>query len=78
MSTAADQQSVRPWGSACGIVIGGLAMVVCVFRGVSPLEIVLRTFTVCIVTAIVVRGLIVVFGHLVPDDLEDGDVEPTS
>jgi len=70
MSAVTNQQTTQPWGRACGVLVGGIAFVICVFRGVGPLEIALRTITVCVVTALATRGMIVVLGRLIPEEDE--------
>ena len=75
MSAVSNQLFVQPWGRAVGLLIGGAAFMVCALRGVGPLEIAFRTVTAGAVTALVVRGMIVLLAHgnRNDNDLTDDD-----
>ncbi len=50
----------RPWGRACGLLICSAVMLIGIARQVAPAEIVLRSFTSAIISAVSVRGLVLV------------------
>ena len=50
----------RPWGRACGLLICSAVMLIGIARQVGPAEIVLRSFTSAIISAVCVRGLVLV------------------
>ena len=48
----------RPWGRACGLLMCCAVMLVGIARQVAPGEIVLRSFTAAVISAVCVRGLV--------------------
>ena len=50
----------RPWGRACGLLICSAVMLIGIARQVAPAEIVLRSVTSAIISAVCVRGLVCV------------------
>lgn len=48
----------RPWGRACGLLICSAVMLIGIARQVAPAEIVLRSVTSAIISAVCVRGLV--------------------
>jgi len=62
----------RPWGRACGLLICSAVMLIGIARQVAPAEIVLRSFTSAIISAMCVRGLVLVLqGMAEPESDED-------
>lgn len=62
----------RPWGRACGLLICSAVMLIGIARQVGPAEIVLRSFTSAIVSAVCVRGLVLLL-RAMADPESDAD-----
>lgn len=50
----------QPWGRISGLLLGSTAFVICVIRGVGPVEIAVRTLVVAGVTGLFVRLVVTV------------------
>lgn len=48
----------QPWGTAVGLLVGCLAVLIGLARSVSPAEIVVRAAVAALITAIVIRMFI--------------------
>jgi hypothetical protein len=57
-----DQQQFnmhdQPWGRAFGLIVGCIVILTGIFRTVGPAEIVLRSITAGVLTALTVRAFI--------------------
>ena len=60
----------RPWGRACGLLICSAVMLIGIARQVGPAEIVLRSFTSAIISAVCVRGLVLVLRSMTDAESE--------
>ncbi len=61
----------RPWGRACGLLICSAVMLIGIARQVAPAEIVLRSFTSAIVSAVCVRALVLVMQFMAGTEPEE-------
>ncbi len=62
----------RPWGRASGLLICSAVMLIGIVRQVAPAEIVLRSFTAAVISAVCVRGLVLILQGISDAD-SDGD-----
>jgi len=58
----------RPWGRACGLLTCSAVMLIGILREVAPAEIVLRAFTASMISAVCVRGLVLVLQGMADSD----------
>ena len=72
MSTSEIVLDQRPWGRACGLLICCAVMLIGIARQVAPAEIVLRSFTAAMISAVCVRGLVLVL-QVMGNTESDGD-----
>ena len=61
----------RPWGRACGLLICSAVMLIGIARQVGPAEIVLRSFTAALISAVCVRGLVLVLQGMADVDSDE-------
>ena len=61
----------RPWGRACGLLVCSAVMLIGIARQVGPAEIVLRSFTAALISAVCVRGLVLVLQGMADVDSDE-------
>lgn len=61
----------RPWGRACGLLVCSAVMLIGIARQVGPAEIVLRSFTAALISAVCVRGLVLVLQGMTEDESDE-------
>ena len=61
----------RPWGRACGLLVCSAVMLIGIARQVGPAEIVLRSFTAALISAVCVRGLVLVLQGMAESESDE-------
>ena len=61
----------RPWGRACGLLICSAVMLIGIARQVAPAEIVLRSVTASLISAVCVRGLVLVLQSMADTESDE-------
>ncbi len=61
----------RPWGRACGLLVCSAVMLIGIARQVGPAEIVLRSFTAALISAVCVRSLVLVLQGMAESESDE-------
>lgn len=71
MNTSEITVDQRPWGRACGLLVCSAVMLIGIARQVGPAEIVLRSVTASLISAVCVRVLVLVLQGMEESDPDE-------
>jgi hypothetical protein len=71
MNTSEMTFDQRPWGRACGLLVCSAVMLIGIVRQVGPAEIVMRSFTASVISAVCIRVLVLVLPEMDESDPDE-------